>query len=322
LAFAANISIGITAVGPYDAAMEHHEGLQAGYRQASFATWVGIVGNVLLGAAKVVAGVIGTSEALIADGVESLSDSLSSAAVLWGLSAARKPADDKHRYGHGKAEFIAAQAIGAMLLLAGFLIGYRGVNQILYPTEGAFPRWYTILFVVATIVVKEGLYHYKIRIGRRLKSESLIADAWHHRSDALTSVPTFIAIGLTLLLRPAWRVFDPIGAIITAFIIVGMGIYTFSRTASALMDEAADEKTLSEIRRVAATVPGVKDTEKLLTRRSGLETHAELHVEVDPAMGVGDAHVIATQVSEAVRREVPGCTRVTVHIEPYYPDDH
>ena len=301
---------------------QHNEGVQAGYRQASFATWVGIIGNVILGAAKVVAGVVGTSEALLADGAESLSDSLASGAVLWGLRAARKPADSKHRYGHGKAEFIAAQAIGAMLLLTGFLIGYRGVSQIVYPTEGAFPRWYTILFVVATIVVKEGLFQYKIRIGRRLKSESLIADAWHHRSDALTSIPTFLAIGLALLLGPPWRVFDPIGAVITSFIIFGMGIITFMRTGSALMDETADEQTLADIRRVAATVPGVKDTEKLLTRRSGLETHMEVHVEVDPGMPVGEAHAIASQVADAIRREVPGATRVTVHIEPYYPGDH
>ncbi|MBE3071288.1 MAG: cation transporter [Planctomycetes bacterium] len=296
--------------------------IQRGYEQASFATWVGLVGNALLGVAKVVGGVLGTSEALVADGAESLSDSLASLAVVWGLSTARKPADVRHRYGHGKAEFIAAEAIGAMLVLMAAVIGYRGVTEILHPTEGAFPRLYTIWFVLATIVGKEGLYHYKIRIGRRLKSESLIADAWHHRSDAITSLPTLAAIGLTLILGPAWRVFDPIGAVITAFIILGMGIYTFSRTASALMDEAADDKTLAAIRQAAGTVPGVKDTEKLMTRRSGLETHMEVHVEVDPAMAVGDAHDIATKVGDAIRRDVPGVTHVTVHIEPYYPGDH
>jgi len=296
--------------------------VQRGYEQAAFVTWVGVAGNVLLGAAKVVAGVLGTSEALIADGVESLSDSLSSLAVIWGLRTARKPADGRHLYGHGKAEFIAAEAIGAMLVLMAGLIGYRGVKEILNPTEGAFPKSYTIWFVVATIVCKEALYHYKIRIGRRLNSQSLIADAWHHRSDAITSLPTLIAIGLALLLGPAWRVFDPIGAVITSFIILGMGIYTFMRTASALMDETVDDKTLAAIRQAAGTVEGVKGTEKLLTRRSGLETHMELHVEVDPAMAVGDAHDIATKVSDAIRRDVTGVTRVTVHIEPYYPGDH
>jgi len=302
--------------------MELSEHVNKGYRQASFATWMTLAANGLLGAVKVVAGIIGTSEALTADGAESLSDSLASLAVIWGLRAARKPADAKHRYGHGKAEFLAAEAIGAVLVLVAVLIGYRGVTQILYPTQGAFPQGYTIWFVVATIVIKEGMFQYKIRVGRRLKSESLVADAWHHRSDAISSVPTFVAIGLALLLGPAWRVLDPIGAVITAFIILGMGIYTFVRTSSVLMDEAADPATLESIRRVADTVPGVRGTEKLLTRRSGLETHMELHVEVDPAMPVGTAHEIATKVSEAIRREVPGVTRVTVHIEPYYPRDH
>lgn len=302
--------------------VQGNAGLQAGYRQATVATWIGIGGNTALGAAKVVAGIVGTSEALIADGAESLSDSLASLAVLWGLHTAIKPADEKHRYGHGKAEFIAAQAIGAMLLLAGVLIGYRGVTQILWPTEGAFPKAYTVWFVVATIIGKESLFQYKIRVGRRLRSESLVADAWHHRSDALTSIPTLLAIGLTLVLGPTWRVLDPIGALVTSFIIFGMGIYTFMRTASALMDEEADEATLAAIRRVAAAVEGVRDTEKLLTRRSGLETHMELHVEVDPLLPVGQAHEIATKVSEAICRDVPGATRVTVHIEPYYPGDH
>jgi len=309
--------------------MELSEHVNKGYRQASFATWMTITANGLLGAAKVVAGIIGTSEALTADGAESLSDSLASLAVIWGLRAARKPADSKHRYGHGKAEFLAAGAIGAVLVLVAILIGYRGVSEILNPSKDAldpskiaFPKSYTIWFVVATIVIKEGMFQYKIRVGRRLKSESLVADAWHHRSDAISSVPTFAAIGLALLLGPAWRVLDPIGAVITAFIILGMGIYTFVRTSSALMDEVADPATLESIRRVADTVPGVRGTEKLLTRRSGLETHMELHVEVDPAMPVGTAHEIATKVSEAIRREVPGVTRVTVHIEPYYPRDH
>ena len=302
--------------------MEQNKAIQAGYRQASFATWVCIGGNVVLGVAKLIAGIVGMSEALVADGAESLSDSLASLLVVFGLRTAGKPADDKHRYGHGKAEFIAAQAIGTVLLLAGLLIGYRGISEIVQPTEGRFPRAFTIWFVLATIVGKEAMFQYKIRIGRRLKSESLLADAWHHRSDAITSIPALIGIGVALLLGPAWRIFDPLAAVIIGLIICGMGVYTFMRTASVLLDEAADAETLAAIRRTALGVPGVKDTEKLMTRRSGLETHMELHVEVDPAMSVRDAHAVAQQVEQTIRREVPGATHVTVHIEPYYPDDH
>ncbi len=302
--------------------MEQNEAIQAGYRQASFATWVCIGGNVVLGVAKLIAGIVGMSEALVADGAESLSDSLASLLVVFGLRTAGKPPDDKHRYGHGKAEFIAAQAIGTVLLLAGLLIGYRGISEIVQPTEGRFPRAFTIWFVLATIVGKEAMFRYKIRVGRRLKSESLIADAWHHRSDAITSIPALVGIGVALLLGPAWRIFDPLAAVVVGLIICGMGVYTFFRAGSALMDQAADAETLAAIRRAALSVPGVKDTEKLMTRRSGLETHTELHVEVDPAMSVRDAHAVAQQVEQTIRREVPGATHVTVHIEPYYPGDH
>jgi cation diffusion facilitator family transporter len=301
--------------------MEQDKAIQANYRQAAFATWVCIGGNVVLGVAKLIAGLLGTSEALVADGAESLSDSLASLLVVFGLRTAGKPADAKHRYGHGKAEFIAAQAIGTVLLLAGLLIGYRGISEIVHPTEGRFPRTFTIWFVVATIIGKEAMFQYKIRVGRRLKSESLIADAWHHRSDAITSIPALIGIGIALL-NPEWRVFDPLAAVVIGLIICGLGVYTFIRAGSALMDQAADAETIAAIRRVALSVPGVKDTEKLMTRRSGLETHMELHVEVDPAMSVRDAHKVAQQVEQTIRREVPGATHVTVHIEPYYPDDH
>ncbi len=301
--------------------MEQDKAIQAGYRQAAFATWVCVGGNVVLGVAKLIAGIVGMSEALVADGAESLSDSLASLLVVFGLRTAGKPADAKHRYGHGKAEFIAAQAIGTVLLLAGLLIGYRGIVEIVQPTEGRFPKSFTI-WVVATIVGKEAMFQYKIRVGRRLKSESLIADAWHHRSDAITSIPALAGIGAALLLGKEWRIFDPLAAVVVGLIICGMGVYTFLRAGSALMDQAADSETLAAIRRVARGVPGVKDTEKLLTRRSGLETHMELHVEVDPAMTVRDAHEVARRVEETIRREVPGATHVTVHIEPYYPDDH
>ena len=130
------------------------------------------------------------------------------------------------------------------------------------------------------------------------------------------------ADGLLDLLGPSWRIFDPLAAVVIGLIICGMGVYTFMRTASVLLDEAADAETLAAIRRAALSVPGVKDTEKLMTRRSGLETHMELHVEVDPAMSVRDAHAVAQKVEQTIRREVPGATHVTVHIEPYYPDDH
>ncbi|HUU89700.1 MAG TPA: cation diffusion facilitator family transporter [Phycisphaerae bacterium] len=292
------------------------------YRQAAWGAWVGIVGNILLGGAKLVGGILGTSSALLADAGHSLSDSASSVVVLWGLRRARKPADEKHPFGHGKAEFMAARTVAVMLILIAVVLGYQAIDKILKPPPESFPKTFTLWFVLASILIKEGMYQYKYRLARRLKSESLLADAWHHRSDAFSSVCALAGISAALVLGHEWQILDPIAALSIVLIILGVGIKAFFRAGSALMDEAADAETLGAIRRVAAGVPGVKDTEKLMTRRSGLETHVELHVEVDPAMSVREAHKVAQQVEQTIRREVPGATHVTVHIEPYYPDDH
>jgi cation diffusion facilitator family transporter len=292
------------------------------YRLVARAAWVGIIGNLLLGAAKLAGGILGASQALIADAIDTLGDTLSSLVVLHGAWHARKPADVRHPFGHGKAEVIAARTVAIMLMAIGVVFGYRAVLKVLSPGVEPLPAVYTLWFALASVVVKEGMFQYKMRLARRTGSQSLVVDAWNHRSDALAGVCAIGGIGAAILLGPAWRVLDPIAAVVICAIIFGVGVVSFAKAGAALMDEAADGETLDAIRRAAMTVPGVKDTEKLMTRRSGLETHLELHVEVDPKMTVGEAHGIATRVSEAIRRQVPGTAHVTVHIEPYYPGDH
>ncbi|HUS44487.1 MAG TPA: cation diffusion facilitator family transporter [Phycisphaerae bacterium] len=294
----------------------------AAYRQAALGAWVGIVGNVFLGAAKLVGGILGTSSALVADAAHSLSDSISSIVVLWGLRRARRPADEKHPFGHGKAEFMAGRTVAVMLVLLAIVLGYRAIAKILNPPPEDFPKTFALWFVLASILIKEGMYQYKSRLGRRLRSESLLADAWHHRSDAFSSACAMAGISAALVLGHEWRILDPIAALMIVLIILGVGVKALFRTGSALMDEAADAQTLEAIRRAALTVDGVLGTEKLISRRSGLETHAELHVEVDPGMPVGKAHEIATKVTRAICRDVSSVSHVTVHIEPYYPGDH
>jgi cation diffusion facilitator family transporter len=292
------------------------------YRQASVGAWVGIVGNILLGGAKLAGGILGSSTALVADAGHSLSDSLSSIVVLWGLIKARKPADEKHPYGHGKAEFMAARMVAIMLILVAVVLGYDSVDRLLHPPENPMPRPFTLWFVAASILIKEAMFQYKIRLGKRLKSESLMADAWHHRSDALSSVCALFGISAAIILGPKFWVLDPVAALFIVAIILAIGIRAFRRTGSILLDEVADEQTVGAIRSAAMAIEGVRDIEKILTRRSGIETHADLHVEVDPEMSVRRGHGIASCVTEAIRRDVPSVTHVTVHIEPYYPDDH
>ncbi len=291
------------------------------YGKVAFGGLVGLVGNLTLGAAKLAGGILGASEALIADAADTLGDSVTSVVVVLGAWQARRPADDEHPYGHGKAEVLAGRSVAVIVMLVGILFGYRAVSKIVSP-DPQMPALWTLWFALASMVVKEGMFRYKIRLGRRLKSESLIADALNHRSDVFSSM--FAAAGITaaIYLGPEWRFLDALAAVAICLIIFGIGVAAFRRTSSALMDQAADADTVAAIRRAAAGVEGVKDTEKLLTRRSGLETHVDLHVEVDPAMPVGDAHAIASAVNAAILRDVPGVTHVTVHIEPYYPGDH
>jgi len=290
---------------------------QDGYRMVALGGWVGIVGNVVLGAAKLTGGILGGSQALTADAVDTLGDSISSVVVILGAWHARRPADERHPYGHGKAEVLAGRTVAVIIMAVGVVFGYRALMKILHPETVTPPALWTVWFAVASIVGKEAMARYKMYLGRKIHSESLIADALNHRSDVFTSMLAAAGITAAVYLGPEWRFLDPLAAIVICLIIFGVGVTAFRRTGSALMDEAVDGATLAVIRKAADDVEGVLGTEKLFTRRSGLETHVELHVEVDGHMTVDAAHGIATAVSRAIRDAVPGATHVTVHIEPH-----
>ena len=287
------------------------------YGPVAVGAWVGIIGNVLIGVAKLVGGTFGDSEALVADAVDSVADSVASVVVLLGAWHASRPADDQHPYGHGKAEVLAGRTVALIIMGVGVVFGYRAVMKIVDPQEVTAPALWTLWFVAASIGVKEALARYKMHVGKKIGSESLIADAWNHRSDVLTSLVAAGGITAAVYLGPEWRFLDAAAAVVICLIIFGVGVSAYRRTGSALLDEAADGETVEAIRAAAMAVEGVEDTEKLYTRRSGVETHVELHVEVDPDMPVGDAHDIATEVRWAIQREVERVTHVTVHIEPH-----
>jgi len=287
------------------------------YGQVALGGLVGIVGNLALGLAKLVGGILGNSQALVADAADTLSDSISSIVVMLGAWRARRPADDRHPYGYGKAEMLAGRSVAVIIMIVGVIFGYRAVTKICHLEMVSPPAFWTLWFATASIVIKEAMARYKMYVGRKVGSESLIADAWNHRSDVFTSMLAAAGITAAVYLGPEWRFLDAAAAVVICLIIFGVGVMAFRRTGSALLDEAADADTLAAIRKAAAGVKGVEDTEKLYTRRSGLETHVELHVEVDPEMPVGRAHDIATEVSQAIRRDVPAATHVTVHLEPH-----
>jgi len=255
---------------------------------------------------------------MVADGVHSLSDILSSGIVLAGMKVARKSPDREHPYGHGKAESVAAQMVSFFLVFIGGMIFYNSVRGFSKPSPPA-PANYVLVIAALSIAIKEGLFQYKIRLGRRLNSTSLQADAWHHRSDALSSIAVLIGVALAILGGPRFHIADHLAAMAVAGIICYTGVRLLLKTSSELMDRAADGEAAEEIARLASQTAGVRRVEKLLVRKSGMELMLDIHIEVDPALSVVEGHRIAGRVKGELMKRVASLKSVLVHVEPHRP---
>lgn len=278
------------------------------------ATFAGLAVNVALTAAKLLAGILGSSQALIADGVESLSDIISSIVVWRGLVVAEEPPDEDHPYGHGKAEPLAAAIVSAMLLLAAGLIAYHSFRGIVQPRTA--PSAWTLLVLVVVIGVKESLFRFVLHTARRAGSSALQADAWHHRSDAITSATAFIGISVALVGGPGYENADNWAALAAACFIALNGWRQLRPAFNELMDRSPDHAVVEQISQIAASIPGVAGVEKCFVRKMGYQLYADMHIEVDPQMTVLHSHQIAHAVKDKVRGEIPNVRDVLVHIEP------
>jgi cation diffusion facilitator family transporter len=270
--------------------------------------------NALLATAKMVTGVVGHSHALVADGVESLADLLSSAVVWRGLVVAAEPADEDHPYGHGKAEPIAAAVVSTMLLLAAMGIVVQAIRGILQPHHG--PAIYTLVVLIVVVVVKESLFRLVWREGTSVDSSAVRTDAWHHRSDAITSLVAGIGISVALIGGTGYEAADSVAAIVAAGIIAWNGWRLLRPALDELMDALPNTEVIDEIRKIAGTIPGVEKVEKCLVRKMGYHYFVDMHVEVNPQMTVERAHGIAHDVKDKVRAQLPMVYDVLVHIEP------
>ena len=279
--------------------------------------WVGIIGNIFLSLIKILAGILGKSYSLISDGFHSLSDITSSLAVLFGMIVAAKPKDKKHPYGHGKAESITSLTMAVMLIVFGLIIGYQVVSWHVRSTVFIKPASYTLWIAVFSVVAKEAMYRYKLYLGKRIKSTSLIADAWHHRSDALSSAVVVIALVLTIYAHQRWAFMDRLGALIVSVMILHAGFKIYLRAASELMDESADPEIKKEVKKLASTIKEVKYIETLLVRKAGLDFLVDMHIEVDGNLNVLESHGIAKLVKSKILQEMPQVKSVLVHVEPY-----
>ena len=290
------------------------------YREASQAALAGLVVNLLLGLVKLVAGSVGHSFALLADSVNSLGDALSSMVVLFAFRVAQKPADPEHPYGHSRAEGVAATNVAVLMAVSAVLIAYEAVER-LGVSHFAPPAW--VLWVAfGNVIVKEGLYRYKRSVARKAGSAALLANAWDHRSDALCSLAVLCGMGIVWWGGPRYAMADELAALVVAGGILLGSLHLFRTSASELLDAQADADTLAHIRALAASVPGVAGIEKLWVRKTGLELHADIHVEVDPGLTVREGHDIGHRVQDKLLADIPRLCHVLVHLEPHREIEH
>lgn len=289
------------------------------YRDAMRAAVVGIAVNLALGFVKLIGGIGGRSFALISDAVNSLGDALTSIVVLAGLWIAQRPADAEHPYGHTKAEGIAASNVALLIIVSALFVGWEAIRRmhLVHPLPPVWALW----IAAGNVAIKEGLYRYKVRVGRRTGSASILANAWDHRGDALCSLAALVGIAVVRWAGPAYIAADEVAALAIVSIIVWTGTRLFRRSASELMDLQADEPLVAQIRQAANDVDGVKAVEKLWVRKSGLEYLADIHIEVDARITVEEGHRIGHCVKDRLVAGFPSLRDVLVHLEPY-PHEH
>ncbi len=279
------------------------------------ATYFSIVGNTLLALLKGLAGVFGNSYALIADAIESTTDIFSSLLVLVGLKYAKRPADENHPYGHGKIEPLITFVVVAFLVVSATIIAYESIINIQTPHN--LPKVWTLYVLGAIIVWKEISFRFVIRKSKITNSSSLKADAWHHRSDSITSFMAFIGISIALFFGKGFEAADDWAALLASGFILYNSYLIFRPALAEVMDEHIYDELISEIRTTALSVPGILGTEKCFVRKAGMRYHVDLHAIVDAAITVKEGHDLAHQLKDHLRKQIPGVDHVLIHIEPF-----
>lgn len=287
------------------------------YRLGVKASWITILANVILSAIKIAAGIIGKSSAMLADGVHTLSDVLTTFVVLMGLKISSKEADEKHPYGHEKYEPAFAKLLSILLGITGLYIGYEGI-KVLRSGNIQVPGRIALIAAIISIVTKEVMYRYTIKVGRKIKSLSMEADAWHHRSDALSSVGTFVGI---LGARLGLKILDPIAAIIVSVFIIKVGIDLYVKSVRGLVDEAADNETISKIEELTYSIEDVKGIKDLKTRIFGNKIYVDIDILVKGDITVTEGHDIAEKVHDLIEKNIEDVKHCMVHVEPEVNDE-
>ena len=277
-------------------------------------TLVGIFTNLTLAFVKGITGAVGNSYALIADAIESLSDVITSIIVYSGLRIAVKPSDEDHPYGHGKAEPITAAVVSIALMIAAVVIIIQSIHEIVTPHKA--PAAFTLYVLAGVIFVKEGLFRFVFKVGESIESGAVKSDAWHHRSDAITSGAVFIGISIALIGGDGYESADDWSALIASFIIIFNAYRLFKPAVKELMDSSPSPEVQDKIRTMALKVDGVIALDKCRIRKMGFDYYVDLDIIVDGEISVRTGHDIAHEVKDRLKKGIPEIANVLVHVEP------
>lgn len=288
--------------------------MQTNTEKAIQATYLSIIGNFLLAVAKGITGVFGNSYALVADAIESLTDVFSSALVLFGIKYSTRPADSNHPYGHGRAESLVTFIVVGFLLISATVIAYQSILNIQTPHE--IPKNYTLIVLAVIIVIKEIFYRIISKKGKETNSSSLKADAWHHRSDAITSLMAFIGISIAIFMGPGYETADDWAALIASLFIVYNAYLIFRPALGEILDEHVYDDLVEQIRIISERVDGVEGTEKCFVRKTGMTYLVDLHLLVNGNLSVTQGHEISHATKDTLIEQLPELANVLIHIEP------
>ena len=295
--------------------------MEANAREKSIykVTWIGSIVNFLLLVFKFVAGILGHSSALVADAVHSLSDFATDIIVIVFVKISGKPEDDDHRYGHGKYETLATALIGVALFAVGIGLLVSGATKVADVIKGVVLPAPSIIALVAaavSIVTKEILYRYTVRVGKNINSQIVVANAWHHRSDALSSIGTLIGIGGAIFLGEKWRILDPLAAIVVSAFIIKVAVDLVKPAIDELLERSLPAETEKRILDIIAAFPEVSSPHHLRTRRIGNHIAIEVHLRMDGQTTLENAHTVASNVEKRLRAEFGPDTHIGIHMEP------
>jgi len=294
---------------------EHHKSKNS-VKRGLKTTFIGIIASSFLAAIKIFTGIVGNSYALIADGIESLTDIFTSSIVLTGLYFASKPADENHPYGHGKAEPFAGVAVSLGIFIAAMVIVVQSIYEIITPHHAPAP--FTLVVLIIVIITKETLFRFVIKVGTSVNSIAIKSDAWHHRSDAITSAAAFIGISIALLGGAGYESADDFAALFASVIIVINAYRIFKPALFELLDTAPPAQIIQKVRDVASKVDDVMGIDKCFVRKMGFDYFVDIHVLVDANLPVYKGHEIAHLVKDELIKGHLNISDVLVHIEPYF----